>query len=70
MKENVELALGANVINGKITYKGVADAFGMELTPIDDLQRKTGGWPVVLDHPSLLQKSLGVIPAASPYAST
>ena len=37
MKENIELARGANVINGKITYKGVADAFGMELTPIDKL---------------------------------
>jgi alanine dehydrogenase len=37
MKENNELKLGANVINGKITYKGVADAFGMELTTIDDL---------------------------------
>lgn len=37
MKENNELKLGANVINGKVTYKGVADAFGMELTPIDDL---------------------------------
>jgi alanine dehydrogenase len=37
MKENIELARGANVINGKITYKGVAEAFGMELTPIDDL---------------------------------
>ncbi len=37
MKENIELARGANVINGKITYKGVADAFGMELTPIDQL---------------------------------
>jgi alanine dehydrogenase len=37
MKENIELARGANVINGKITYKGVADAFGMELTPIDQI---------------------------------
>ena len=37
MKENIELARGANVINGKITYKGVADAFGLELTPIDQL---------------------------------
>jgi alanine dehydrogenase len=37
MKENPEIKLGANVINGKITYKGVADAFGLELTPIDEL---------------------------------
>ena len=37
MKENPEIKLGANVIHGKITYKGVADAFGLELTPIDEL---------------------------------
>jgi alanine dehydrogenase len=37
MIENHEIKLGANVINGKVTYKGVAEAFGMELTPIDDL---------------------------------
>ena len=37
MKENNELKLGANVINGKVTYPGVAEAWGLELTPIDDL---------------------------------
>jgi alanine dehydrogenase len=37
MRENHEIKLGANVVGGKITYKGVADAFGMELTPIDSL---------------------------------
>jgi alanine dehydrogenase len=37
MKENNEIKLGANVIKGKVTYKGVADAFGLELTPIDKL---------------------------------
>jgi alanine dehydrogenase len=37
MKENRELKPGANVINGKITYKGVADAFGLDLTPMDQL---------------------------------
>jgi len=37
MKENPEIKLGANVINGKITYQGVADAFGLEYFPIDDL---------------------------------
>jgi alanine dehydrogenase len=36
MRENPEIKRGANVINGKITYKGVADAFGLELTPIDE----------------------------------
>ncbi len=35
MQESVEIARGANIINGKVTYKGVADAFGMELTPIE-----------------------------------
>lgn len=37
MKENREIKLGANVVNGKITYKGVADAFGLECTPVDTL---------------------------------
>ena len=37
MKENNELKLGANVINGKVTYPGVAEAWGLELTDIDDL---------------------------------
>ncbi|MBW1863074.1 MAG: alanine dehydrogenase [Deltaproteobacteria bacterium] len=37
MKENTEIRLGANVINGKITYQGVADAFGLECFHINDL---------------------------------
>ncbi len=37
MAENREIALGANVIGGKITYEGVAEAFGLEYTPIDQL---------------------------------
>jgi len=37
MQENKEIALGANVINGKVTYKGVAQAFDLNYTPIDDL---------------------------------
>lgn len=37
MKENPEIKLGANVVKGKVTYEGVADAFGLELTPIDSL---------------------------------
>ena len=37
MRENNEIKLGANVVGGKITYKGVADAFGMDLTSIDSL---------------------------------
>jgi len=37
MQENTEIKLGANVVKGKITYQGVADAFGLEYTPIDTL---------------------------------
>jgi alanine dehydrogenase len=37
MKENPEIRLGANVVRGKVTYKGVADAFGLEYVPIDRL---------------------------------
>jgi alanine dehydrogenase len=37
MQENPEIKFGANVIKGKVTYKGVADAFGLEYTPIDEL---------------------------------
>ncbi len=37
MKENPEIKLGANVVKGKITYKAVADAFGLEYTSIDVL---------------------------------
>jgi alanine dehydrogenase len=37
LQENKEIRLGANVINGKVTYKGVAEAFDMPYTPIDEL---------------------------------
>jgi alanine dehydrogenase len=37
MMENSEIKLGANVVKGKITYKGVAEAFGLEFTPINSL---------------------------------
>ena len=33
--ENPELAKGLNVVDGKVTYKGVADAFGLEYTPLN-----------------------------------
>jgi alanine dehydrogenase len=35
MQENQEIQKGANVIKGKVTFKGVADAFGLKLTPVD-----------------------------------
>ena len=37
MQENKEIKLGANVVDGKVTFKGVAEAFDLEYTPIDDL---------------------------------
>ena len=37
MQENPEIKSGANIVNGKITYKGVADAVGFEYTPIETL---------------------------------
>jgi alanine dehydrogenase len=37
LKESAELKRGANVVGGKVTYKGVADAFGLECADIDSL---------------------------------
>ena len=37
MRDNPEIRLGANVVEGKITYRSVADAFGLEYCPIDNL---------------------------------
>ncbi len=37
MQESTEIKLGANIVNGKVTYKAVADAFGLDYTPIDKL---------------------------------
>ena len=37
MKENPEIKKGANVIKGAITFKGVAEAFGLEFTPVEKL---------------------------------
>jgi alanine dehydrogenase len=34
MQENEEIKLGANVIDGQITYKAVAEAFDMDYTPV------------------------------------
>ena len=36
MRENPEIARGANVINGTITYRSVAEAFGMAYTPVQE----------------------------------
>jgi alanine dehydrogenase len=34
-KENPEIRAGANVIHGKVTHEGVADAFGFEYITVD-----------------------------------
>ena len=37
MQANEEIKLGANVIDGKVTYKAVAEAFGLAYTPVNKL---------------------------------
>ena len=37
IQENPEIKLGANVVKGKVTYKAVADAFGLEYVPVGTL---------------------------------
>jgi alanine dehydrogenase len=36
-QDNNELKLGLNVVNGKVVYKGVADAFGLEYTDVNEI---------------------------------
>ena len=36
-KENPEIAKGINIVKGKVTYKGVSDAFGLEYEPLESL---------------------------------
>ncbi len=36
-RENPALALGVNIADGKVTYPGVAEAFGLPYTPIDEV---------------------------------
>ncbi len=36
-KDNVEIARGVNIIDGKVTYQAVAEAFGLTYTPISDI---------------------------------
>lgn len=37
MRESAEIRGGANVVDGRITYRGVADAFGLDYSPIETL---------------------------------
>ena len=36
-QENKELELGLNVVGGKVVYKGVSDAFGLDYTPVSEV---------------------------------
>jgi alanine dehydrogenase len=36
MQESDEIKRGANIINGRVTYKAVAEAFSLEYTPVDE----------------------------------
>ncbi len=36
-RDNEELALGLNVINGKVVYQGVAEAFNLPYTPLNEV---------------------------------
>jgi alanine dehydrogenase len=37
VRTNPELKFGLNILHGKVTYKGVAEAFGFEYTPVEDI---------------------------------
>ena len=37
MRENPEIKSGANVVKGKVTFRGVSAAFGMEYVPIENV---------------------------------
>jgi alanine dehydrogenase len=37
MRENAEIKNGANIIKGKVVHRGVAEAFGLPLVPVDSL---------------------------------
>lgn len=36
-QDNVEIAKGLNVVDGKVTYKAVAEAFGLDYTPVEEM---------------------------------
>ncbi|MBI5443154.1 MAG: alanine dehydrogenase [Deltaproteobacteria bacterium] len=36
-KENRQIRRGANIVHGKVTHRGVAEAFGLEATPIESM---------------------------------
>ncbi len=36
-KDNADLRLGLNVVNGKVVYEGVSQAFGLDYTPVSEV---------------------------------
>ena len=36
-RDNIDLKMGLNIVDGKVVYKGVADAFNMPLTDVSDV---------------------------------
>lgn len=36
-QDNIEIARGLNVVNGKVTYQAVAEAFGLKYTPVAEV---------------------------------
>ena len=39
VSRDAALAKGVNVLDGRVTYRGVADAFGLTYTPLDQILR-------------------------------
>ena len=37
LKENPEIRKGANVVQGKVTYRSVAEAFGLSYVPVEEV---------------------------------
>jgi alanine dehydrogenase len=40
-RENRGIEAGVNIVNGQITYPGVAEAFGMPYVPVDEVLKPT-----------------------------
>ena len=40
-RENEGIKAGINIVNGQVTYQGVADAFGMAYVPVDELLKSS-----------------------------
>jgi alanine dehydrogenase len=38
MQENPEIRSGANVVKGKVTYRGVSEAFGLPYVPVEEIR--------------------------------